>query len=119
MHAGALAVGSEAFGGRVDRVGVAVDADYRQVRMSVEDRRCVTGSAERRVDDAPVGHGSEEINDLGDHDRLVLERAAHLQSPGRGVEAARLLPLRSSGRGFSARLICSPPAGGKVPGCVS
>ena len=75
--------GSETFVGDGERLLVLVDPDDHDVAPIIEDRRGVTSTAHRRVDDDARRAGAEEIEDLVDHHCHVEGSLAHPQLPDR------------------------------------
>src|SRR5581483_3736649 len=69
--------------GRFDGSGVAVDPDQARLRMSLEHGLRMTATADGGVDDHAGRHGPKQLDNAVEHHRLVRERLAHPQSPGR------------------------------------
>ena len=119
-HPGAVAKGREASGRRGDRLGVAVDPDQDQVRTALEDCCGVPAAAERRVDDDARRHGSDERDDLVDHDRRVERPLAHPQPPDpRPGESRPAERMEIGGEGMMLAILGRGRGAADGPGDVS
>ena len=78
---GAVAEAVEPRSRRLERVGIAVEAEHPQIGARVEDRLGVATTAERGVEHDTARYRPERVDDLVAHHRRVLEVAdAHAPS---------------------------------------
>ena len=90
----APSVSREPLSCRVDRVGIQVEADHLGgLTPSLEDLHCVSSAPRGAVEKRPAALGTEVLEHLPDHDRLVL--VAHALLSGRSRRARAFLRRRS------------------------
>ena len=100
-------------GGSVDRQLIPVDADEVEVAMGGEHGSGVPPATDGRVEDGPCRRRGEQLDDLGHHDRLVLEGC------GGSVVVHRRSAIGSRRERSSSAHIGSPPGDLGPTGCLS
>jgi len=99
MHTGPGPKWGKARCRRVDRIGVAVDADHRQAGVGSSIAAAVAGAAQRRVNNRAVGDGTEQLDNLRRASPGCAQTRGSSAAPRPGEGAGLCVPATTDGVG--------------------